>query len=276
MTPHPVTQLLVLGRIFSTDATGGEKKAKAARKLVEACRVLRDNHGVNLTLRFAVLTSPDYKQCDVGNTASHLSTLYGAESFVEIVEYPLDQSCGCPNAAGQEALGRGYSHMLLVSPSAAEYLSPDNYLAMELRFNGGMRVVGLNLEEVPGEVMDNSFAAWHLQSLADVGWFDPRSSTPKKGEVRTMVEVEDGEPVALAGVEEVIPLILMVKQAGGEPCFAFIDPPAGGKRELATATGDPERFAADQIKNRSKLARRKGMAALACETLEFLQTGRAA
>ncbi len=267
-----VRKVLIVGRTFANKSGDGAQKVEDCRPLTEACRLLNAESGVKVDLRLVIPSSTAYKNHDKGDTFQFLSDAYSDTPGVQIRQTQMDPVSGCLNEASRDAEQAGYSHILFISPSAAEYLKLENFQAMLNACAKGALVVGLSLEEVPGEVMDNSLAMWNLEALKAVNGFDTSSAPVKDGEVRAMVDVEGGQ-VPVWGVEEVRPLLRLGRLLAGKRFFAYFTPPAGGQRKLST---DPERMEQDRLKNLSKAKRREAMALMEFENLERLVFGKTA
>lgn len=267
MIDSTVKRVLIVGRTFANKPGGGLQKVEDCRPLIEACRLLNVESGVQVDLRLVIPSATEYKNHDKGDTFQFLSDAYSDTPGVQIRRTQMDPVSGCLNEASRDAEQAGYSHVLFISPSAAGYLKPENFAAMISACSKGALVVGLSLEEVPGEVMDNSLAMWNLKALKAALGFDASSAPVKDGEARTTVDVE-GEQVPVWGVEEVRPLLRLGRLLAGKRFFAYFTPPAGGHRKLST---DPERMEQDRLKNLSKAKRREAMALMELEGLERLE-----
>ena len=142
------------------------------------------------------------KDHDCGLTAPALTAAARAydASVVSVIEPSGHHSMEALNQ-GVRKIYPHASHALIVSGKAMSYLTKEVLTAFDAVSARGAKVAGLALPELADIVssgrIQNTFAAWNLDALIRVGYFD-----------------------SALGVEEVAPIIRMIREFG--PCVAPI------------------------------------------------------
>lgn len=159
--------------------------------------------------RVALLVPSDH---DCGETASALHRRLLAESMPEVAVWALPghHSCEVLNG-GVKGLQGKETHAIIISGKALSYLTPAAMRGIDQAFADGGLVAGVATDELRDIVLSgraqNTFAAWDIDALLDVGGFDSSK-----------------------GVEEIAPIARLVQKHGR--CIAPLDS-AGGKLDIA-------------------------------------------
>lgn len=182
---------------------------------------------------------PHYAEMDCGETAERLRSCIKQEDcpnvFVNEVEHG-DIFVSILNYGIAKLLRSGCDYGVIFSKEAETYFTPETVEDMLLAAEKGARAVGVAISELTESVMEgriaNTFAMWHLMSLVQVGCFDHRNAKPKKN-APIVHRAEAWQPdnknfwsYDLAGVEEIIPLIRLIRTFG--PCIAPLRPRGEG------------------------------------------------
>lgn len=164
--------------------------------------------------RVVLVVPRDY---DCGLTYQALSKRIDAEglsSLVSMLTPTGHHSCEALNF-GLTAAHLESSHALIVSGKAMSYLTLSVLRAFDEAFACGAKVVGLAVDELHDIVLEgriqNTFAAWDIKALQQVGDFDSKG-----------------------GVEEIAPLVRLIREFG--QCIAPIDTVAGTLEVLKSET----------------------------------------
>lgn len=252
----------VILRIFQKDSTKVGATVQEMKHTVSFLKVL----GIHV-VHLLVWNPQDERyggQGDCGLTAAALKVEIPDAFVVEITEG--DKFVDILNAGLRLQADKGVTHTMILSKEATSYLTPTTYAKMLDAFGKGAMVAGIHMpRELGNSVLEgriaNTCAVWDLESLLLVGGFDPFSRS-----------LANGEAERPAGVEEIIPLLRLVRKYG--KCIAAITSDAeGAAYKLPTQEEDPEEFLRNEKKFGSKLPRQKAMAAYVHGTLEELQAG---
>jgi len=191
-----------------------EVKARVDRALEHVKQVSIVRQDFKSLNRLMLLVPRDY---DCGETVSALRRRLKDEGFgarVSVFASHGHHSCEVLNEGLMELLG-DVSHALIVSGKAMPYLTFAAMLAIDRAFVTGAKVAGLAVDELRSVVfsgrIQNTFAAWDIESLLQVGGFDSQG-----------------------GVEEIAPLIRFARRYG--KCIAPIEVGAGVLDVFATET----------------------------------------
>lgn len=179
-----------------------------------------------------------YAEKDCGQTAPKLREIIRAKSwkgvFVSEVKHG-DIFVGILNYGMAKLLRAGCDYGLVLSKEAEAYFTTEAAEDLVAAAEAGALVTGVAINELTESVMQgrvaNTFAMWHLMSLVQVGCFDARSAKPKKdAPVKSQAEAWDGVKNFYAydnaGVEEIVPLIRLVRTFGA--CIAPVLPRGDG------------------------------------------------
>ncbi len=195
----------------------------------------------------------DHKgQGDCGQTAAALKAEIPDAFVVEIKEG--DKFVYILNAGLRLQADKGVTHTMILSKEAVSYLTPSTFAKMLAAFGKGAMVAGVHMpRELGNSVLEgriaNTCAVWDVEALLLSGCFDPYSRS-----------LANGEAERPAGVEEIIPLIRLVRHYG--KCIApIVSDAEGAAYKLPTREEDPEEWARQEKKFGSKLPRQQEMAA---------------
>jgi len=222
--------------------------------------------------RIDVLVSADarYGDADCGLTATALHDFYdngdAGESRahfrrdVHVAEIRHgDIFCGMLNYGIAHQMRARIDYTMILSIGAREFLTAENMEAMLLALEAGAKVTGLAITELAPSIMDgriaNTCAIWDNIDLMTVGGFDLRAAKPLKDDrltdyVRGWSEEKGEVFYAAAGVEEIIPIVRMIKLFGA--CIAPIMPVTGARWEVSS---DPDVQKREQAKLGTKYER---------------------
>lgn len=199
--------------------------------------------------RVDVLVSADgrYGDTDCGETARALWNFYdegdAGESRahfrrdIHIAEVNNgDIFCGMLNYGIAKQMRDRIDYTTILSIGVKDYLTEENMRAMLVALEDGALVTGLALTELAPSILEgriaNTCAIWHNESLVTVGGFDLRAAKPLKDDrlaqyVRGWSHERGEVFYASSGVEEIIPLVRLVKTFG--PCIAPVAPVTGAR-----------------------------------------------
>jgi hypothetical protein len=172
-----------------------------------------------------------------------------------------DIYCGMLNYGISHQMRERIDYSVILSSGVHEYLTPMNMEAIIKAHEQGARVVGIAITELTDSILAgriaNTFASWHNESLVTVGGFDLRASKPLKDDrlaryIRGWSKDKGEVFYNAAGVEEIIPLIRLIKLFGA--CIVPIRPQDPGAK-IWTLSCDPEVRLRDQKKMATKYER---------------------
>jgi hypothetical protein len=185
-----------------------------------------------------VPVDPAYAEKDSGKTASVLRTAIAERGWKDVFVSEVshgDLFVGVLNYGLAKLLRAGCDYGVILSKEAESYFTTEAATDLIAAADAGARVCGLAIAELSESIchgrIANTFAMWHLLSLAQVGFFDPRSAKPKldapiKSRAEAWAHGKNFYVYDNAGVEEIIPLIRLVRTFG--PCIAPIIPRGAG------------------------------------------------
>lgn len=271
----PSVQLVA--RVFAKKPDGVAEKVASLRFLIDAFKKLRDETETPVKLCLVVPVNKSFVDHDCGETLAALKEAYDSDPDISFDNSNLDPFCGLLNEAAALALTEGHTDMLVISPEAASNLTKDNFEMMIRARHKGAKVVGLALKELAESIragaIANTFALWDIVALLSVGGFDFRAANALVNDkLQAFVQGtnERGEEIFYpqAGVEEIIPLILLMRTFGR--CIAPLNPKDPGSWKLPTEPTELERHIK---KMATKFTRQAGMAKLVDADLSALFLG---
>ncbi len=193
----------LLLRSYAKESSDAEDVAKRAIKSVKNAYHLFDESGNHIFEQIVVLVPRDY---DCGDTALLIREKLLQERLTDrtVVSSPQGHhSCGVLNAGIEILESEGVGYAVIISNKAIAALNHSVMRAIAAAFEEGAKVVGVAVDELQDVVIagrvQNTFAAWDIQTLIDVGGFDS----------------ENGE-------EEIAPSIQLVRKYG--QCIAALVP----------------------------------------------------
>lgn len=242
--------------------------AKVEQTILEMKQAVRMLKKLGLGVVHILVWNPqddDYKgQGDCGKTAAALQASIPEAQIIEILEG--DKFVDILNAGVRLQADAGVTHTMILSKEALSYLTLRTYAKMLVAFEKGAMVSGIHMpRELGTSVLEgliaNTCAMWDVEALLLAGLFDPYSRS-----------LANGETERPAGVEEIIPLLRLVRVYGR--CIAPIISDANDAHyKLPTREENPEEWARNEKKFGSKLPRQQAMAEYAKGTLEELRAG---
>ncbi|MBX4195807.1 hypothetical protein KW796_02545 [Candidatus Parcubacteria bacterium] len=285
-------------RVFSLKPELVEKNVQQVLETLAIANNLRVK-GKLVFSRIDVLVSADdrYGDTDCGLTREAIEKAL-AEDRQEAIDYAIQRDqphpggldtihvaevgngdifCGMLNYGIAKQVRDRIDYTMILSFQVMKYLTVENVEPMLTALEAGARVAGLALTELAPSILDgriaNTFAIWDNISLLTVGGFDLRAAKPLKDDrladyVRGW-SAEKGEVFYnSAGVEEMFPLIRMIKLFG--PCTAPIHPVTGGRWEVSN---DPDVQKREQSKLGTKFERQMRWAVAEDVDFSFLRGG---
>lgn len=271
----------LLLRVFSAKPELIDKNVEMVKQTVKkACEL-----GIFSRVDLLVSADARYGDTDCGGTADALrkamiefdgklqtDKFEGRKPSIFVSEVRNgDIFCGMLNYGIVLQMRHGIDYTMILSFGASDYLTEENMNAMFDALEKGAKVTGLAITELAPSILDgriaNTAAIWDNVSLMTVGGFDLRASKPFKDDrIASYVRgwsTEKGEVFYnAAGVEEIFPLVRMVKVFG--PCIAPILPKTGARWEVSN---DPDVQKREQSKLGTKYERQ--MRWLVAEDVDF-------
>ncbi len=208
---------------------------------------------------------------DCGQTAAHIRNFHSA-----VFTTRMDLFSGLINEAAAVQLARGCSHSFVLSSSCASLISTENMEAMLAPFENGAKATGLILpdpslgEFIRKGCITNTFAVWDLLDFFTVGGMDLSLRNRYKDErLNEYVRGPEG-PIPITGLE--IPTVARLIEAHGK-CIAPVSPITGGEWLRPNQGIDPEGFAREERKMKSKADRHYAIAARYGFSLSYIESG---
>jgi hypothetical protein len=263
-------------RVFSPKPELVEKNADQTMDAVSTASSINID-GKCVFSRIDVLVSADerYGDTDCGLTEEALAvakTKYAEKFLDNNVDIPSvftnskvsvvrngDIFCGMLNYGVAHQMRDRIDYSMILSGGVKDYLTTENVTMMLSALEAGARVTGLAITELAPSILDgriaNTCAIWDNVSLMTVGGFDLRAAKPLKDDrladyVRGWSSEKGEVFYNAAGVEEIFPLVRLVKTFG--PCIAPIQPVTGARWEVSN---DPDVQKREQSKLGTKFER---------------------
>lgn len=265
LVPNAVTQTMSSVERMQSIAVGG-------RRVISRIEIL-------------VPSDPSYVECDCGMTVRALRKEIDARGlkdvFVNKVKYG-DLFVGILNYGVGKLLRAGCDYGLILSKEAESYYTQETVEDLLLALENGARVAGVAINELTESIMQgriaNTFAVWHLMSLVQKGIFDERNAkVSRDAPITSRAQSWDAEKqfwhYDLAGVEEIIPLIKIVRTFGA--CIAPILPRGEGIStwNAPDPVTDPEGYIRHLNKLGTKFVRQSHFASEVNADLPFIKGG---
>ncbi len=270
-------------RVFSPKPELVQKNVDQVVATIDAAMKIEIN-GRRVFSRVDVLVSADarYGDTDCGDTLRALENFFDSGDAgesrghfrrdVHIAEVQNgDIFCGMLNYGVAHQMRDRVDYSMILSIGVRDYLTEENMQTMLEALEKGAKVTGLAITELAPSILDgriaNTAAIWDNVSLMTVGGFDLRAAKPLKDDrladyVRGW-SVEKGEVFYnAAGVEEIFPLVRMVKLFGH--CIAPVLPQTRARWEVSN---DPDVKRREQAKLGTKYERQ--MRWLVAEDVDF-------
>jgi len=179
-----------------------------------------------------------YIEKDCGATAPKLRETIKDKGWKDVFISEVrhgDIFVGLLNYGAAKLLRAGCDYGIILSKEAEAYFTAEAAEDLVTATEAGALATGVAITELTESIMQgriaNTFAMWHLMALMQVGGFDLRSAKPKKeAPIKSRAEAWDSAKNFYAydnaGVEEIVPLIRLVRTFG--PCVAPILPRGEG------------------------------------------------
>lgn len=283
----------VIMRVFAESPGAVGHQVSSAMDAVRRVLTLRTGDRATFArVDLIVSSDPDYDDTDCGLTAEELRTRVRAEfpnAPVHVSELKKgDIYCMLLNYGVANQLEDRVSYSVMLSHSVSSYATQENVDALLSAMYRKARVAGVAISELrelvtKGYIMD-TFAIWHNKSLVTVGGFDLRASKPRRehkhahpkvtgwSETKADRHGDGAVEYHVAGCEEVIPLIRMVKNFG--PCIRVVEPKGVGMEwKEANPDIDPYAYHRHLAKLATKVDRLHRMALIEGSPLEIIESG---
>jgi len=250
-------------RVFATNETDISEKIKMTEELINRALIIKtDKEKIIKRIDVLVWADPNYKS-DCGKTASVLQQqINNKKVFISEVKQG-DLFCELLNYGVNLQTKEKIDYSIIASIEAGSYFNKETLEAIIDASSQGALAIGVAINELRESILEgrlaNTFAMWHNQSLLAVGGFDLRAA-------KLTLEEEQNKNKRISGVEEIIPLALLVKKFG--PCIAPILPQ--GKEESKYIISDKETY---KKKMESKEEKQKAHLASLGYNFSFLQDG---
>lgn len=226
-----------------------------------------------------------YVECDCGETAARLRAIIAERGwkgvYVNEVRFG-DIFVGILNYGLAKLLRAGCDYGVILSKEAEAYFTAEAAEDLVQAATAGARVMGLAITELTESIMGgriaNTFAMWDLMALAQVGFFNATSAKPKKDSaIVQRAQAWDSAKkfwhYDLAGVEEIVPLIRLVRTFGS--CIAPILPRGDGVKiwKAPDPQNDPDGYTRHVNKLGTKFVRQSHFADQENTDLSFIKGG---
>lgn len=270
-------------RVFSPKAELVEKSVTQITETLDlADKLMIDGRQVFSRIDIMVSADSHYGDTDCGLTREELIknvfTVNRQINQIHISEISHgDIYCGMLNYGVANQMRDRIDFSMILSSGIKNYITSENISAMLEALEKGAKVTGLAITELAPSILDgriaNTCAIWHNVSLITVGGFDLRASKPLKDDrlanyIRGW-SLEKGEVFYnAAGVEEIFPLIRLIKNFG--PCIAPILPVTGARWEVSN---DPDVQKRELSKLGTKFERQMRWAVMEDVDFSFIKGG---
>lgn len=236
-------------------------------------------------IEILIPTDDSFAQKDCGLTAERLRIDIDTEELANVAITEVaegDLYVSVLNYGIARLLHEQCDYGLIISKEAYRYLTQESVEDLVQAISNGARCAGIALHELSESIMRgriiNTFAVWHLMSLVSVGCFDQRNAEQRKYAPRIHLleawdEITGFWNYNLAGVEEIIPLVRLVRRFGS--CLAPIIPQGAPIEFLSTPNQahDPLGYARHMQKLKTRFVRQNHCAALEHADLSVLEGG---
>lgn len=284
---HSLLQRKTFGAVLRVFANKSEQVVpQCDRALGLARKILSlESAGKRVFNKVLIAVAADTRRVDhdCGESHNYLQSKLQRGERIELVHAVHDDLfCGVLNR-GVVRLKTDYG--LIISGAAEQFLTIDFMEQAAAGFQAGAKVVGMAIKEmqelVHAGAIANTCAIWETEELLAAGGFDHYAEQPFGPNANHNLytderlvghaQASDGETVRtypIAGVEEIIPLVRLVRKHGR--CILPITPK--GDAAWAAPT-DPNELRRHQSKMTNKVGRMGWMAQHARAELSFLQAG---
>jgi hypothetical protein len=231
-----------------------------------------------------VAADPDYIDSDCGETAAIIRRLLRGKDEDEVIFTSEvlngDLFCGLLNyGVARQVRTARIDYTCIISPEAVSHATPAVLRSVKLAAQGGARAISIAFGDLAPSVQEgrfaNTFCFWHNESLQTVGGFDLRASAEEKDPRQNLyLQRSDRRGKTtfypLCGVEEIIPLVRLIKEFG--KCLAVVTSKKGAW-EIPDPNKDPVAHRRHNEKMRSKLQRQAALAFQVGFDLSYLEGG---
>lgn len=275
-------------RVFEKKEERVPERVKMARKTYDALRKITYNRNGESSIFnlinevvFVVWSDTRYSDCDCGKTAKAIEEEFKGEKGVKVLEVKNGGIfCDCLNEGVFNLFERGCSHAMTFSTEAENYLNKETVDIMVDAICSGALVTAAAINEIYQSVLEgrisNTFAIWDIKALMLVGGFDSRCEKPideNHADWKRGFDNKKNEFVwyLKAGVEEIIPLIKLMKKFD----FPFIAPiiPFDNEGKMYVTPNDTDLQERNRKKFATKEPRQASHAEVSGVDLSFLQGG---
>jgi hypothetical protein len=228
-----------------------------------------------------IASDPNYPDCDCGETAAALRHEGDKALNIDIREVKRgDLFCGALNYGMMYLARKRIDYATVMSHGVTDYLSVSVMEQTIEAITRGALVVGVVINELSQSIKEgrvaNTLATFDVEALGSVGLFDLRASQPRKNDPTAEYvrgwNAEKGDVFyPRAGVEEIIPLLRLVRMYG--PCIAPIVPIGMPEWRTPDPVTDPEGYRREIAKMATKELRQAAHAAFEHGSLEMLKGG---
>jgi len=269
-----------------------DKNIGVLRGVVERAAALTyDGASIYSQVNIVVQNDPRYIDCDCGLTAQALRRVKQSWEVGGLAQRVLVQEClsgdlyvGNNNFALREQREAGLDYIQFLSPGLLDYFVWENMAQVLEALEKGARGVGVAMEPHRESILKqgfllDTFDIFHIESLMSVGGYDVLAAQPTRLEkarketsplFSLLTDPETGEEeyvYAYAGVEEMVPIIRLVRKYGR--CIAPIDPKVKGVWKIPAGEAAQKR---ERLKNLSKTDRQRRVCEVEGVPLDFVLT----
>jgi len=233
-------------RVYAEEESQIPRRLQMVREFVDrALSVKHNGRTIISQINILVWADKNYPESDCGKTADGLKAIFphakGNKVFINTVEHG-DLYCGLLNYGLTLQTQAHVHYSIIASAEAYSYFNEETLMAMVEAAKKGALAIGIALNKLTESILEgrlaNTFAMWHNLSLLSVGGFDLHAAKPidpQKADYKIGWDEDEGEiHYHTAGVEEIIPLIRLVKYFG--QCLAPILPQGKGVQRYIVPT----------------------------------------
>ena len=272
-------------RVYTKDPELVSARAEqAVEAAINLAKIAVDGKKFFKRIDILVAADPDFIDCDCGKTAKVVrARLHGRDDdeiiFTTEVKHG-DLFCGLLNyGVAHQVRTAKIDYSCVVSPEAVSYATARVMKDILKAALDHAKVIDVAFGELSPSIHEgrlaNTFCFWHNESLQTVGGFDLQASALEKDDRQAVYlrgwKKDEGDVFyARSGVEEIIPLVKLIKEYG--KCLAVVEADQG-EWKIPDPKVDPVAYDRHCKKMGTKLERQSAFAFAVGADLSYLKGG---